>query len=196
MNNPPITTIAAISVLLTFAYTGFLVWLSYRRALARSPRGIVHRIQVAGSHEVKLGNIGGVWNPAKPLGAGNLVLGPGVASYTLGSDGTVHLRFETKGGDVQDFSGPIPQRLSGEGSEADVRGRTLRRRITVAYAITLLGAFVVGVAASSGGWATRTLVGAGALVGAMVLCAIVVRVLRVDWALRSASADRGNHPGR
>lgn len=60
MNNPPITTIAAISVLLTFAYTSFLVWLSYRRALARSPRGIVHRIQVAGSHKVKLGNIGGV----------------------------------------------------------------------------------------------------------------------------------------
>ncbi|MFZ0665624.1 MAG: hypothetical protein WAM97_07700 [Acidimicrobiales bacterium] len=109
---------------------------------------------------MRVGNIGGLWNPQMPLGVGNLLPGPGVGTYTLGSDGMVNLRYVRQDNRSVDLSGPIPHQLVGKGSDADAglrQTRKLKRRFLAAYLGTILVAFVATSVAWSGSWGERVI---------------------------------------
>jgi hypothetical protein len=118
------------------------------------------------------GGLKPVWNPSRE-GLDAQIFERGEATYRLDADGTVHLEFRSKTGNIRHLTGPIPQRLQAGTPKA----RTVRKARRLAYALllvqlvlVLVGAVVGSLAVSPNGRSGSTIVGAllGLLVGSLV----------------------------
>jgi hypothetical protein len=190
MNTPWATIIAADGAFVFVVLVGALWW-SFRRANARSARGIVRRLRHSERpYSVKVGYIGGVWNPAKPLGLGNPLTDRGIATYRLDEGSTVYLHFQSRTGVSREFSGPVPQSIDNP-SPQQQRGRTILRRVLLTYLAFLVLGTAIGAMVAHG---TATAHVVGAVVGlfvAMAAAAFAVHVFRVGHSVRTLTKPPG-----
>jgi len=158
---------------------------THHRVQKNWPWWIVPRLKNKGTVRVGVRNSGGTWNPAKPTPTGR-VYASGQATYTLDSDGIVHLRLQPKHGSERSFSGPLPDSYS-KPSMRIQKARRTARAVLVAIAVAVAVGFAVGYLASSGPTASRLGWGLfGALVTYIALWALilVIRVVMSVGALR------------
>jgi hypothetical protein len=191
MNTPWGAIIAADAAVVVVLLVGTFWW-SFRRADARSARGIVHRLRRSERpYSVKVGYISGAWNPAKPLGVGNPLTDRGTATYHLDDGSMVHLHFQSRTGVVSEFSGPVPESIDNP-SPTQQRGRRVLRRVLLTYFAFLVVGAAIGVVVAQGA-ATAHVV--GAVIGlfvAMVAAAVAVQFFRVGHSVRTLTKPRGD----
>jgi hypothetical protein len=169
-----------------------IIWWSWRRAEARSVRGIMRRLTHPGSkYSVRSGYINGVWDPSKPLGSSNPLLDRGKAEYSLDDKEHVHLVFRSASGGVREFSGQVPDAF--HDSPIHRRYKRTVHVILGSYLALISAGFTVGYVVASGGIATRFVVG---LVGAFVAMALAVVMARLTMVGRSIRAARRGEEGR
>ncbi len=175
---------------------GGIVWWSYRRAAAGTPRHVIRKLRAnAAPFHVRIGILGGVWNPAKPLGRSNPVWGPGRATYWLDQGDAVHLRFDPRWGKAMELSGRVPESLPTE-APAQQHQRQLVHRIILGYCAFLILGLVLGYFVGRGSTAAHLV---GAVVGLLVAMAVawfVGHVLQIGAAVRKVAARQAtDQPG-
>ncbi|MBO0883071.1 MAG: hypothetical protein J2P17_22595 [Mycobacterium sp.] len=180
VSNSQLAQTAAIALTASVLIFSVVVPVAWRRASARSTFAIIRQLRSSGSYSLWVGTRRAVWNPAKPPGAGNRLVGPGEAYYSLGPDGLGQLTFVSASGQRRQFSGPIPDRLL----DAAQRFSRVQVRVNTIYFGSMLVGFVLGVLLSSGGWAVRMLIGYLAAFAVMIFWSLMLRVYRVGHALR------------
>lgn len=162
--------LGSLAVVIYFVATPLLV---RKSAQTRTPWGIESRLR-SSSGELTVRVRSATWDPGSPLGRrSGWLYGSGEATYRLGDDGLVHLRFERRDGKVIESAGPVPHR-------AEVSGH---RRALYGPLVIMAGAAALG---GVGGLliATPPVMGAawGLLVGigvGWVAATVVLTVRRV-----------------
>jgi hypothetical protein len=106
--------VAAVALaLITLVFVFALAVSSSRAAAARTPRGIMRRLQHPDDrvtvYATGIYGNAGIWNPAMPLGPRNLIHQPGVANYRLDHDGQVYLDWQSKGSHQQYVGPPLAE---------------------------------------------------------------------------------------
>jgi hypothetical protein len=127
--------IVAVLLLGSFAVSWALGAVILRRATSFSPRVIVDTIRQPGcTHKLRVSTAGKVWDPSKPVGYSNGILGPGYATYWLDDLGQVNLHFQPPSGSPLHVAGPVPQNLP-EPLYRSRRYKRLSHRTNVALAL-------------------------------------------------------------
>jgi len=171
----------AVGVAAYLVLMGGLIGWRVRKGLSSTPWHVVRVLtEEGGPFEVKVAALGGTWNPAKPLGSGN-ISGPGVGVYRLEESGEVHLTWTPKRGVAREFSGPIPDRVRPD-SEQTVRMRRTWHRFLYVYVTMLAAGFVVGLVVAGGSTLHRL---AGGGIGVFVAIAVMAIGGTVLSAVRS-----------
>lgn len=107
--------LGSLAVAVYFLGTPFLV---RRLAAKRTPWGVAARLD-SPTRRLCVKVRTATWDPGEPVGArSGWLYGRGTATYTVGDDGMVHLRFERSDGRVIESSGPVPPRPATERQKA------------------------------------------------------------------------------
>jgi hypothetical protein len=167
--------LGSVAVVLYFVITPLLVRRSASKLLPWAIGARLGSVDDRVSRRVRVMT----WDPGSPLGRrSGWLYGKGRATYRLGDDGLVHLRFERSDGKVIEKAGPIPPPRPG----ASAGRHPLYGLLAMIACTAAVGAAVGSVIAASA--SSSRLVGAawGLLVGlgaGWVAATVVVAVLRI-----------------
>lgn len=146
----PAATVAVVVVAVWVAWMVALVWWTVRKGLQSTPWRVVRVLtEGLGPYEVKVTGFRSTWNPAKPLGSGSTLSGPGTGIYRLDESGVVHLTWTPKRGPIREFSGSVPDRVRPD-SEQTISLRKKWHRILYMYTTTVVVGFLVGFTLAGG----------------------------------------------
>jgi len=131
-----------LATLICVAVGPIILWAARRRL----PWSISERLEPGKTVRVRTGYaLGGVWNPARPLGRQNRTPAvPGSATYRLTPDHLVVLHIVTPDGKHKEFVGPPAQRPAGDRPMT----RTTRALALIPAAAAVIGA-LIGYAAAN-----------------------------------------------
>jgi hypothetical protein len=190
--NPGWVNSAAIGVAVIVGFVVIFVFValvSREKADGTTPRGIVRQLQRTRKPVYSsIGTLDSTWNPAKPVGPDNGIIGPGRSKYSLDEAGVVHLVFQPKAGAARHFKGPIPESILNEPPH-QAKVRKLMRGARIAYAFALIGGFVIGFVVA-GGSPAHHLAGGG--VGFLVMFFVIwtaALLMRVVVSLHKVRRD-------
>ena len=184
------STAIGVAVVVGFVVMFALVALATRvKADGTTPKGIVRELQKTREPVFSsISTMESTWNPAKPLGPDNGIVGPGKSKYTLDEAGVVHLVFQPKSGAARHFDGPIPESILNESSH-QAKARKLVRGARIAYALALIGGFVIGFVVAGGSTAHHLAGGGVGFLAMFLVLWTTALVLRVVVSLRKTRKD-------